>query len=374
DWVVLKPAETKTQSGAKLTLQDDGSILVEAAPNTDQQTVRWQPGPQPVEVIRIETSTRKVPPTDGAPFFNEYQALAAGMADSRPGALRGQFVRLDLPGDNSQFPRHVAADVDGAANKDKKIINLAELQVFHGDQNIALRKKARQSSTWDDSRTGPERAVDGNTVGNDQGNPYAHTRWEDNPWWEVDLGSEQAIDRIVVWNRSDAYLYARMNHFRIRVLDRSRNVVLEQVVDKAPSPSTELVPQALLVETKQAAAGENQPFILRLPRSSRNDAPPRYRVSVATRLADQAPEQMRLAAMKLTDPWAKLAAAYHASGDQQALDQMLAHHPAAAAGIGDLYAGVEDWERAIAEYGKVITNQLADANLLTKLSTAYESA
>src|SRR5262249_45819216 len=77
DWVVLKPAETKTQSGAKLTLQDDGSILVEAAPNTDQQTVRWQPGPQPVEVIRIETSTRKVPPTDGAPFFNEYQALAA---------------------------------------------------------------------------------------------------------------------------------------------------------------------------------------------------------------------------------------------------------------------------------------------------------
>ena len=56
--------------------------------------------------------------------------------------------------------------------------------------------------------------------------------------------------------------------------------------------------------------------------------------------------------MKLTDPWAKLAAAYHVLGDQQALDKLLKHHPAAAAGIGDLYAAAEDWERAIAEYRK----------------------
>src|SRR5262249_20334527 len=159
--------------------------------------------------------------------------------------LRGQFVRLDLPGDNRQFPRHPS---DGG----KKAINLAELQVCRGDQNIALRKKARQSSDYPGGGPGlaPENAVDGNTVGNDSGNPYAHTAIEDNPWWEVDLGSEQPIDRIVVWNRieSGPYfgLYARMNHFRVRVLDRSRKVVFEQVVDKAPNPRAEIVPQALL--------------------------------------------------------------------------------------------------------------------------------
>jgi tetratricopeptide (TPR) repeat protein len=205
-----------------------------------------------------------------------------------------------LPGDNSQFPRH-------PADQDKKTINLAELQVFHGDQNIALRKKARQSSTL----YAPENAVDGNTVGNDQGNPYAHTTNEDNPWWEVDLGSEQPIDRIVIWNRSggsDSNLYyARMNHFRVRVLDPSRKVVFEQVVDKAPSPSSEIIPDSSFIVHPSS-------FIVRLPRSSRNDAPSRYRVSVAPQLTDLGPEEKRLAVLKLTDPWLKIAAAYATNG------------------------------------------------------------
>src|SRR5579884_12549 len=165
----------------------------------------------------------------------------------RPGDLRGQFVRLDLPGDNNQFPRY-------APDRDKKTINLAELQVFHGDQNIALRKKARQSTDGYPNGRGAENAVDGNTRGEDNGPPYAHTAWESDPWWEVDLGSEQAIDRIVVWNRSNPDLYARMNHFRIRVLDRSRNLVFERVVNKAPSPSTEIFPQVPQAEVADVEA------------------------------------------------------------------------------------------------------------------------
>jgi tetratricopeptide (TPR) repeat protein len=304
DWAVLKPAKTKTESGAKLTLKDDGSILVEAAKSTEQQSVRWQAGPKLVRAVRIETSTHALAPKNGAAFFNEYRMFAA-----TTGVLPGRFVRLDLPGDNNQFPRWPS---DG----NKKSINLAELQVFHGDQNIALRKKARQSSTWGgQSRLAPEGAVDGNTVGNDQGNPFAHTAEENDPWWEVDLGSEQPIDRIVIWNRTEPGPYAalstRMNHFRIRVLDRSRKVVFEQVIDKAPNPSTEIVPQALLAETK---SGENQPLIVRLPRSSSKDAPLRYRVSVATRLADLGLEEQRLEALKLSDPWLKLATAYQSAG------------------------------------------------------------
>ena len=91
-------------------------------------------------------------------------------------------------------------------------------------------------------------------------------------------------------------------------------------------------------------------------------------------------EQKRLATMKLTDPWTKLAAAYHFIGDQpalerlaKALEKLVKHHPATAVVIADLYAADRDWERAIAEYSKHITGQTADANLLAKRAKAYEA-
>src|SRR5262249_30210201 len=161
----------------------------------------------------------------------------------------------------------------------------------------ALRKKARQSSTL----YAAENAVDGNTVGTDKSNPYAHTGWEADPWWEVDLGSEQPIDRIVIWNRTEFKLHLRMNHFRVRVLDPERKVGCERGSDLAPNRSSEIVPQALLAETKSEPKAENQPLIVRLPRNSRDDAPARYRVSVATRLANLGLAEKRQEAMKVAD-------------------------------------------------------------------------
>jgi WD40 repeat protein len=276
NWVVLKPAQPRTESGAKVTVEDDRSMVVE--PAAEGQTIRCHPGPQPIRAVRIDAGTHDAAPASGTsasgtPLFEEHRIIATGMA----AGVRGRFVRLDLPGDNAQFPRH-------GPDKDRKAINLAELQVFHGGQNIALRKNARQSSSWDDASYGPDRAVDGNTLGDHQANRYAHTALEDNPWWEVDLGSEQAMDRIVLWNRSD--LGSRMAHFRIRVLDRSRRVVFEQVVNAAPNPSAELELQTPLVDLKQEAAEQNTPLLVRLPRSARKDAAARYRVSVATHLAE----------------------------------------------------------------------------------------
>jgi tetratricopeptide (TPR) repeat protein len=316
EWVALKPAETKTESGSKLTLQQDGSLLLETAPATAPETVRWQPGPEPVRALRIEYSTPTVPPTSGAPVFNEYQIVAASMAASRSQTLRGRFVRLDLPADNSQFPRY-------PSDADKKTINLAELQVFQGDQNIALWKKARQSSDFNGSLVA-ENAVDGNTVGRDGGgNPYAHTRISSEdatPWWEVDLETEQVIDRIVVWNRTEHGLHTRMNHFRIRVLDHSRKVVFEQVVEKAPNPSTEIPRPTFLAETNSPPRGGNQPLIMRLPLNAPNDTARRFRVSVATRLGELGLEDLRQKAMKCPDAKAGLAAAYAANGlNDQAL-------------------------------------------------------
>jgi WD40 repeat protein/serine/threonine protein kinase/tetratricopeptide (TPR) repeat protein len=82
----------------------------------------------------------------------------------------------------------------------------------------------------------------------------------------------------------------------------------------------------------------------------------------------------RLAIAQISDPWTRLAAGYHVCGDQPALEKLIKQHPAAAAGIGDLYAADQDWERAIEEYGKVIADQPASGAVLTKLGAVYQSA
>src|SRR5262249_11473447 len=99
----------------------------------------------------------------------------------------------------------------------------------------------------------------------------------------------------------------------------------------------------------------------------------RFRLSISADSKGVEHERDRLAALRLTDPWAKLAAAYDVIGDQQALDRLLKHHPEAASGVGDLYAASRDWERAIAEYCKLLSDRPADVALLTKLATAYQS-
>jgi tetratricopeptide (TPR) repeat protein len=71
-------------------------------------------------------------------------------------------------------------------------------------------------------------------------------------------------------------------------------------------------------------------------------------------------------------PWQKLAAAWHLLDDQAALDKLLAHHPEATAGIGDLYAAQEDWEAAIVEYSKAISAKTNDHRIFAARAQAYE--
>ncbi len=98
----------------------------------------------------------------------------------------------------------------------------------------------------------------------------------------------------------------------------------------------------------------------------------RFRLSVSGDPAIFAREQRRFAAMKLADPWARLAAAYHIARDQPALDALLKSHPEAATSIGDLYAADNEWEPAVAAYTKAITPETKGATLLAKRAEAYE--
>jgi hypothetical protein len=67
--------------------------------------------------------------------------------------------------------------------------------------NVAQGKTATQSSTAFDSP--PEHAVDGNTDGNYGSGSLSHTDFNQNAWWQVDLGSDQSLREINLWNRSD---------------------------------------------------------------------------------------------------------------------------------------------------------------------------
>ncbi|HVK22769.1 MAG TPA: alpha-L-fucosidase, partial [Actinokineospora sp.] len=72
--------------------------------------------------------------------------------------------------------------------------------------NIALGMPATQSSTLAGSGAAASRAVDGNTNGSYTAGSVTHTAdapLDTNPWWQVDLGSSQAVGTIKLFNRTD---------------------------------------------------------------------------------------------------------------------------------------------------------------------------
>ena len=122
--------------------------------------------------------------------------------------LRARFVRIEIPG-----PR--------------KMLSLAEVQVFSGGKNVAKGARARQSST---GFNGPARlAVDGNTNGDYQkAKSTTHTAVQTAPWWEVDLGKAVSVGKVVLWNRTDNNLHTRLANYRVTLLDEKRNVAWQR--------------------------------------------------------------------------------------------------------------------------------------------------
>ena len=149
--------------------------------------------------------------TDAATLDSVYSSvkqlthtLPAGLVkpDAKPGTV-GQFVRIELPRNGT--------------------LTLAEVEVFSLGGNVAKGKPAKQSSIANSA--GAERAVDGRTDGVFNNGSATHTNEnEKNPWWEVDLGADQPIDAINVWNRTDCCA-ERLNGFTVTVLSSAREPV-----------------------------------------------------------------------------------------------------------------------------------------------------
>jgi hypothetical protein len=147
-------------------------------------------------------------------------------------------VRIELPGS-------------------QKILSLAEVQVFAGGENIAPQGTATQSSVAFD---GPAKlAIDGNTDGRYyESKSVTHNRQEDNPWWEVDLGKAQPIERIAVWNRTDGggAIGSRLSGFKLIVLDEARQVVWKTSPSDVPAPSSEFSPSGTVALELTAASAD----------------------------------------------------------------------------------------------------------------------
>jgi putative heme-binding domain-containing protein len=136
-----------------------------------------------------------------------------GQGTKLPGTL-GRFVRIELPGK-------------------QKTLTLAEVEVFAGPNNVARKGKASQKNTSNGGDAG--RAIDGNTNPSwEKGGQTHSTEGTENPWWEVDLGGDHRIERIVLHNREGA-LGGRLKDFSLKVLDKDRVEVFK--LEKQPAPS-----------------------------------------------------------------------------------------------------------------------------------------
>jgi putative heme-binding domain-containing protein len=140
----------------------------------------------------------------------------ASQASGKQGTV-GRYVRIEIPGR-------------------RKTLTLAEVEVMSGGRNIAPSGTAKQSATAHNGDA--KRAIDGNKEGSYGAGGSTHTpEGRDNPWWELDLGSEQSIDAIVIWNRIDGDLGNRLDGYTLTVLDSARKPVFTKADQPAPAQS-----------------------------------------------------------------------------------------------------------------------------------------
>ena len=216
EWRTAVPASAKAASGIAQTIAADGSVL--SAKNegkTDVYTLEFPVNSaQKLSGLRVEALTHDSLPGKGPGFAAGNFVVTRVRAEVVPTAQskgpEARFVRIELPGKS-------------------KFLQLSEVQVFSGGQNIATVGEASLSSTYADAVA--KRAIDGNTAPEYEKGSVAHSLETDNPWWEVDLKKAHALDRIVVWNRAEAG--ERLDGFRIVALDADRKPVWEKTGNKA---------------------------------------------------------------------------------------------------------------------------------------------
>ena len=133
-------------------------------------------------------------------------------AAAKPSEVSGRFVRIE------------------SAKGHRGFITISEVEIFSGGKNVARAGNAKQSSDYNGaSRAG--KAIDGTNDGSFAS--CACTREQSDPWWEIDLGTVQAIDHILVYNRNDC-CPERLDNVTVTILDQDRKVTATRKIGDAP--------------------------------------------------------------------------------------------------------------------------------------------
>ena len=158
---------------------------------------------------------------------NDYEFLASVplpnpyIPTTKPGDVKGRYVRITINNANDNW------------------LNFAELQVISDNKNIALRKPASASSTY--NGTPPSRGNDGNSLGEWSNGSVAHNDNTGGPeYWEVDLGdASRTIDRVIISNRTDC-CQGRLNNWLLSIYDYNKNLIWGRIYREAPNPTVSI--------------------------------------------------------------------------------------------------------------------------------------
>lgn len=221
NWQPLTPSNMTSLNGTKLSKGPKAVIMAKNGEEQDRYTLEFTfENDSSLTGLQLEALTDESLPKQGPGMADGQFILTDLKAKIIPPSgtsMKGQFVRISLKGNN-------------------KILSLAEVQVFQGEDNLASQGKASQSTT--DFGGPPELAIDGNTNGHfSEAKSTTHTAISSNPWWELDLGKPQSIDRIAIWNRTDDNIQNRLNGAMIELLDSDRKVVWSETLNPAPEVS-----------------------------------------------------------------------------------------------------------------------------------------
>src|SRR5205807_2623820 len=138
--------------------------------------------------LRAALYPKVLPLLDGLP-----SSLAVSRGKPTNGTP-GRYVRIEIPG--------------------KQTLTLAEVEVYSDGRNVARQGKASQKNTSNGGDAA--KAIDGNKSPSFGSGGQTHTQENTpDPWWELDLGEERAIDSIAIYNRADGNLGKRLDGFAL---------------------------------------------------------------------------------------------------------------------------------------------------------------
>jgi formylglycine-generating enzyme required for sulfatase activity len=183
------------------------------------------PESTPVKPAPEPEGSVPAPQCPGWPFLAD-EAVRRQKETGPPGAAG----RLAIPLREHERQSPAAGRFVRVAAGPSRWLSLAEAQVFSGGTNVALGKRATQSSTW--GGAGAERAADGRTDGAYDHGSITHTGDGRDEWWEVDLGAVYPVERMVLWNRTDC-AGERLSGVTVTLLDEQRNPVWSARTDSA---------------------------------------------------------------------------------------------------------------------------------------------